>query len=98
LRLQPPAVSRGVTAFEDTVVGSGKYAIKAGVPLVVQVWVAMKDPAVWGEDAEEFKPERMLDGKFEALPVCRLEVSYPFPGPERLYLAQCFRLSILRIR
>jgi cytochrome P450/NADPH-cytochrome P450 reductase len=32
----------------------------------------MRDPAVWGEDAEEFKPDRMLDGRFEALPVCFL--------------------------
>jgi cytochrome P450/NADPH-cytochrome P450 reductase len=55
--------------LEDTVVGGGKYAIKAGVPLVVLTWVAMKDPSVWGEDAEDFKPERMLNGKFEALPV-----------------------------
>ncbi|KIM86528.1 hypothetical protein PILCRDRAFT_815766 [Piloderma croceum F 1598] len=68
LRLQPPATSRGVTALEDTVVGGGKYAIKAGVPLVVLSWVALKDPSVWGEDAEDFKPERMLNGKFEALP------------------------------
>jgi hypothetical protein len=27
----------------------------------------MKDPSVWGEDAKDFKPERMLNGKFEAL-------------------------------
>ncbi|KAJ7187245.1 fatty acid hydroxylase [Mycena filopes] len=31
-------------------------------------WKIHRDPAVWGDDAEEFKPERMLDGKFEALP------------------------------
>jgi cytochrome P450 / NADPH-cytochrome P450 reductase len=69
LRLQPPATSRGVTAVEDVIIGGGKYAIKAGVSLVVQGLIAMRDPAVWGEDVEEFKPERMLDGKFEALPV-----------------------------
>jgi cytochrome P450/NADPH-cytochrome P450 reductase len=72
LRLQPPAVARGVTAIKDTVIGGGKYTVKAGVPLVVLSWVAMRDPAVWGEDAEEFKPDRMLDGRFEALPVCFL--------------------------
>lgn len=27
-----------------------------------------KDPKVWGDDAEEFKPERMLGDKFDALP------------------------------
>jgi cytochrome P450 len=69
LRLQPPASSRGVAAIEDTVVGGGLYAVKAGVSIMSMSWVAMRDPAVWGEDAEEFRPERMLDGKFEALPV-----------------------------
>lgn len=68
LRLQPPASTRGVKAIEDTVVGDGKYAIKAGAPFLIQTWVAMRDPALWGEDVLEFKPERMLDGKFEALP------------------------------
>lgn len=71
--------------MEDTVVGGGKYAIKAGVPLVVLSWVAMKDPSVWGEDAEEFRPERMLNGKFEALPVrCLLEVPFPLPAEQHL--------------
>jgi len=51
---------------------------------VVLNWVAMKDHSVWGEDAEDFKPERMLDGKFEALPVCRpLEVPLLFPASEK---------------
>lgn len=67
LRLQPP-FPHNVTALEDTTIGGGKYAVKAGAPIVVQNWVAQRDPAVWGDDAEEYKPERMLDGKFEALP------------------------------
>ena len=57
-----------MTSLEDTTIGGGKYAIKAGTPVLLQTWVAMKDPKVFGEDTREFKPERMLDGKFEALP------------------------------
>lgn len=69
LRLQPPASARGVSSAEDTTLANGKYAIKADTSIMVQNWVAMRDPAVWGEDALAFRPERMLDGKFEALPV-----------------------------
>ncbi|KAF7980075.1 hypothetical protein HWV62_39868 [Athelia sp. TMB] len=67
LRLQPPAVARAVYSEVDTTVCGGKYAVKANQVVAVQSWCAMKDPAQWGEDAKEFKPERMLDGKFEAL-------------------------------
>lgn len=69
LRLQPPASARGVTAIEDTNLLNGKYAVKAGTSIVAQNWVAMRDPAIWGEDALAFRPERMMDGKFESLPV-----------------------------
>jgi cytochrome P450/NADPH-cytochrome P450 reductase len=68
LRLQPPASARSVSSAEDTTLSNGKYAIKANTSIVAQNWVAMRDPAVWGEDALAFRPERMLDGKFEALP------------------------------
>ncbi|KAF8998906.1 cytochrome P450 oxidoreductase OrdA-like protein [Hymenopellis radicata] len=68
LRLCPAAPARGAAAKEDTTIGNGKYFVKAGVPLVIQQWVMQRDPKVWGDDAQEFRPERMLDGKFEALP------------------------------
>ncbi|EUC47483.1 hypothetical protein COCMIDRAFT_35012 [Bipolaris oryzae ATCC 44560] len=64
LRLQPTAPSFGITAKEDTTIG-GKYAIKAGVPIVTLLPMLHRDPAVYGEDAEEFRPERMLDEEFE---------------------------------
>lgn len=69
LRLQPPASSRTASSNEDTTLLNGKYAVKAGVPITVMEWVCMRDPAVWGEDALAFRPERMMNGKFEALPV-----------------------------
>jgi len=68
LRLYPPAAVVGVTPFEDTVIG-GKYLMKKGNTAALQIPFLHRDPLVWGEDAEVFRPERMLDGKFEALPV-----------------------------
>lgn len=34
---------------------------------------AQKDPSVWGDDADEFKPERMLDEPFD-------EIMAQYPG------------------
>ncbi|KAL0949758.1 hypothetical protein HGRIS_009796 [Hohenbuehelia grisea] len=67
LRLSPTAPVRTVSALQDTVLG-GKYSIKAGQFITLQAYCIHRDPLVWGEDAAEWKPERMLDGKFEALP------------------------------
>ncbi|KAJ7447839.1 fatty acid hydroxylase [Mycena latifolia] len=68
LRLAATAPLRATAALEDTTIGGGKYAIKKGAVIAIQAWDMHRDPAVWGDDAEEFRPERMLDGKFEALP------------------------------
>lgn len=45
-----------------------KYAIPRDKPIVCLLGKIQKDPKVWGEDAGEFKPERMLDENFERLP------------------------------
>ncbi|KAJ6631867.1 cytochrome P450 [Mycena sp. CBHHK59/15] len=68
LRVSATAPKRGTTPLKDTTLGGGKYAVKAGTTILSQVWEIHRDPLIWGDDAEEFRPERMLDGKFEALP------------------------------
>ncbi|KAF2447682.1 NADPH-cytochrome P450 reductase-like protein [Karstenula rhodostoma CBS 690.94] len=64
IRLQPTAPAIGLQAKEDTTLG-GKYECKKGVPIVAVLPKVHRDPLVWGEDAEEFRPERMLDEEFE---------------------------------
>jgi cytochrome P450/NADPH-cytochrome P450 reductase len=64
LRLSPTAPSISLTAKKDTTLG-GKYHIKAGAPLVTLFPMIHRDPVAYGEDAEEFRPERMLDEEFE---------------------------------
>ena len=68
MRIAPPVSSRTVTPLQDTTLAGGKYEVKAGTNVVVLTYTQHRDPKVWGEDVEEFRPERMLDGKFEALP------------------------------
>jgi cytochrome P450/NADPH-cytochrome P450 reductase len=64
LRLQPTAPAMSVQPKKDTTIG-GKYEVKKGQSLVVLFPKLHRDPVVWGEDAEEFRPERMLDEEFE---------------------------------
>lgn len=85
LRLSPTATVRTVTPLEDTFIIGGdgdpsnpankKYEVKKGVPILAHIHVTHLDPRVYGEDAHLFRPERMLDGKFEKLPVSLLFIS-----------------------
>lgn len=79
LRLTPtaPAFSRAIRPenTEDPVyigardTGSRhKYEIPRGKSIVCLIGKIMQDPKVFGEDAGEFRPERMLDENFERLP------------------------------
>ncbi|OHF03048.1 cytochrome P450 [Colletotrichum orchidophilum] len=55
-----------VEAFEDTVIG-GKYAVGGGETIINLLAKSHLDPAVFGEDANEFKPERMMDENFNRI-------------------------------
>ncbi|KAK7685349.1 hypothetical protein QCA50_011713 [Cerrena zonata] len=68
LRLAPTAAMRSVAALEDTTLGNGTYAIQKDQIVALNIYMVHRDPKIWGEDAESFRPERMLDGKFEQLP------------------------------
>ena len=49
MRLGPTAPIRGATPLEDTVLG-GKYAVQKGTNLLINIYVAHRDPKVWGDD------------------------------------------------
>lgn len=69
LRLQPTAPGFSVTpkAEGGEIIG-GKYHVKKGESMLGVLHCVHRDPAVYGADAEEWKPERMLDENFEKLP------------------------------
>ncbi|RKL19585.1 Bifunctional cytochrome P450/NADPH--P450 reductase [Fusarium proliferatum] len=67
LRLMPTAPGFFVTPLKDEVIG-GQYMVEKGHPLFILLHLVHRDPAVWGSDAEEFKPERMLQKNFDTLP------------------------------
>ncbi|KAJ7882007.1 cytochrome P450 [Mycena olivaceomarginata] len=66
LRLYPTAPGRVASPLQDTTLDGGKFAVKKGDSILILVGPMQRDPSVWGKDAEQFRPERMLD--FEALP------------------------------
>ena len=66
LRVNATIPAIAVTAKQDDVIG-GKYAVKKGEPVVCLLAKCHLDPLVYGEDASEFKPDRMLDENFEKL-------------------------------
>jgi len=60
LRLWPTAPGFGLCAKEDTVIG-GKYLIKKGQDVGILLPQLHRDKEAWGEDAEQFRPERFAD-------------------------------------
>ncbi|KAI1341804.1 cytochrome P450 [Xylariaceae sp. FL0016] len=75
LRLNSPVNILNRDATKDNVLG-GKYLIKKGIRF-----------RIWGDDADEFRPERMLNGGFEALPPGAWK---PFGNGSRVCIGQGF--------
>lgn len=72
MRLTPTAPAITVQALPDAsgnnISIGGKYEIKAGQPIICLLPKIHRDPAVYGDNAESFVPERMLDEPFGKLP------------------------------
>ncbi|CAN6235525.1 unnamed protein product [Urochloa humidicola] len=56
------------------------YAIPAGVQVLINAWAIGRDARYWGEDAEEFVPERFMDGGSAA------HVSFSLKGSDFQFL------------
>lgn len=64
LRLQPTAPAWAVTpTSEDGDVLPGGYKVNHNQSIAVLLPALGRDPDAWGPDAEEFNPERWLDGR-----------------------------------
>ncbi|KAI0007502.1 cytochrome P450 [Xylariaceae sp. FL0662B] len=67
LRMNSPITLFSVVSKEDTLL-AGKYPVQKDESIAMFIQKAHQDPAVYGDDAQEFKPERMLDDNFNKLP------------------------------
>lgn len=66
LRLTATIPIISVKPLQDTVIG-GKYAVRAGDSIALLVAKSQLDPAVFGETAQDFLPDRMLEDNFNRL-------------------------------
>ncbi|KAH8434125.1 bifunctional cytochrome P450/NADPH--P450 reductase [Aspergillus melleus] len=67
LRLQPTVPLFGRASREDEIIG-GRYQIRKGNRIFVCLFASQRDPKVFGDDADQWRPERMLGERFKELP------------------------------
>lgn len=87
LRLWPTAPAFSVYAKEDTKL-VGKYPMKKGNSVNILIPMLHRDPSVWGDDVEEFRPERFKDPS--KIP---LHAYKPFGNGQRACIGQQFALQ-----
>jgi cytochrome P450/NADPH-cytochrome P450 reductase len=87
LRLWPTAPAFSLYAKEDTVLG-GKYPLKKGESVNVLIPALHRDRTAWGDDVEEFRPER-----FEHPAAVPHHAYKPFGNGQRACIGQQFALQ-----
>jgi len=86
LRLYPPvSVIPDRKIEEDTIIGD--YFLPKGYSVSLAVYPLHHDKEIWGDDVEEFKPERWLDQTKE-----QKNVYLPFGGGARICIGMNFSL------
>lgn len=86
LRLWPTAPAFSLYAKEDTIL-AGKYPLKKGDGVNVLIPKLHRDTEVWGNDVEEFRPER-----FEDPSQIPYDAYKPFGNGQRACIGQQFAL------
>ncbi|OAY27063.1 cytochrome P450 72A397 isoform X2 [Manihot esculenta] len=88
LRLYPPVITQFRHAYKESKIGD--MTIPAGIDLVLHTMLLHRDPELWGDDAEEFRPERFSEGVLKA---SKNHLSFiPFGVGQRTCIGQNFAM------
>jgi cytochrome P450/NADPH-cytochrome P450 reductase len=87
--MEPPLPAFTVRAYEDTLI-DGRYLVKKEEACVILLKHTHRDKEVYGEDADDFRPERMLDENFKNLPRGAFK---PFGNGQRACIGRNFALQ-----
>ncbi|KAK4483688.1 hypothetical protein RD792_010889, partial [Penstemon davidsonii] len=94
LRLYPPVIALYQHAYKETKIGDD-LTIQAGVDIVLPILLVNRDHDLWGEDAQEFKPERFSQGISKA---CKDQTAFlPFGWGPRTCIGQNFAMIEAKI-
>ncbi|KAJ4943981.1 hypothetical protein NE237_008311 [Protea cynaroides] len=89
LRLYPPALFLDRCTYRN--VKLGELSLPPGIHLILPILLIHHDRELWGEDAQEFKPERFAEGISKAT---KNQVSFfPFSWGPKVCIGQNFAMT-----
>uniref|UniRef100_A0A914M114 Cytochrome P450 n=1 Tax=Meloidogyne incognita TaxID=6306 RepID=A0A914M114_MELIC len=84
-------IASGVNRICEETTTLGNIILEKGTNISIDSLTLHRDPKLWGEDAEEFKPERWLNGG-------ELAFYYPFGGGPRICIGLRFAIMETKMR
>ena len=90
LRLYPPVIALYKRAYKDCRIGD--LSIPEGMDLTLPIMLINRDTELWGDDAEEFKPERFAEGISNACKDQTQMAFMPFGWGPRTCIGQNFAM------
>ncbi|PIA32951.1 hypothetical protein AQUCO_04300126v1 [Aquilegia coerulea] len=93
LRLYPPIPS--LARITNKKIKVGEVSLPPGTQIVLPTLLVHHDPELWGEDADEFKPERFFEGIAKA--TSNRTSFFPFGWGPRICVGQTFALIEVKV-